>query len=36
MRRALRSAHRRLWPILALAVAVGFAVALYIREPPPT
>jgi len=34
MRRALRSAHRRLWPILALVVAVAFAMALYLRPPP--
>lgn len=35
MRRALRAAHRRLWPIVALAIIAGFAVALYVREPPP-
>ena len=35
MRRAHRSTHRMLWPILALVVAVGFALALYLRAPPP-
>lgn len=34
MRRAHRSVHRRLWPILALVVAAGFAMALYLRPPP--
>jgi len=34
MRRAHRSAHRRLWPVLALAVAAGFALALILRLPP--
>jgi hypothetical protein len=35
MKRSLRSAHRMLWPLLALAVALGFALALYLRAPPP-
>ena len=34
MRRAHRSAHRALWPILALAVALGFTMALWLRPPP--
>jgi hypothetical protein len=34
MRRAHRSVHRKLWPVLALAVALGFAVALYLRVLP--
>jgi hypothetical protein len=34
MRRAHRTVHRRLWPILALVVAVAFTLALYWREPP--
>lgn len=34
MRRAHRSVHRRLWPVLAFAIAVGFMLALYWREPP--
>ena len=35
MRRAHRSTHRMLWPVLALVVAVGFALALVLRAPPP-
>jgi hypothetical protein len=35
MRRAQRAFHRMLWPLLGLAVAVGFALALYLRQPPP-
>ena len=35
MRRAHRSTHRMLWPVLALVVAVGFALALMLRAPPP-
>lgn len=35
MRRAQRAVHRRLWPILAAAVALGFVLALYLRAPPP-
>jgi len=36
MRRAHRSFHRVLWPILALAVALGFTMALVLRPPPDT
>jgi hypothetical protein len=35
MTRAQRAFHRMLWPALGLAVALGFALALYFREPPP-
>ena len=35
MRRAHRTAHRWLWPVLALAVAFGFALALAWRVLPP-
>jgi hypothetical protein len=34
MRRSHREVHRRLWPALALAVALGFALALLLRPPP--
>jgi hypothetical protein len=34
MRRSHRSAHRALWPVLALLVALGFAMALALRPPP--
>jgi hypothetical protein len=34
MRRAHRSAHRVLWPVLALVVALGLAMALILRPPP--
>jgi len=34
MRRAHRTAHRRLWPILAIVVATGFVLALWLRPPP--
>jgi len=34
MRRAHRSAHRKIWPLLALAVAIGFALALILRAAP--
>jgi hypothetical protein len=34
MRRSHRSVHRALWPVLALAVALGFAMALALRPPP--
>jgi len=34
MRRAHRSAHRALWPVLALAVALGLGMALVLRPPP--
>jgi hypothetical protein len=29
-----RAFHRRLWPILGLAVAIGLALALFLRHPP--
>jgi hypothetical protein len=35
MRRAHRAVHRMLWPVLAFAVALAFALALYLRQPPP-
>jgi hypothetical protein len=35
MRRAHRKAHRRLWPVLALTVAIGFSLALIWRVLPP-
>ncbi len=34
MRRAQRTFHRLFWPVLALAVATGFVLALYLRQPP--
>jgi hypothetical protein len=34
MKRSLRIVHRKLWPLLAAAVAVVFALALMLREPP--
>jgi hypothetical protein len=34
MRRAQRTFHRLIWPVLGLAVALGVALALYLREPP--
>jgi len=34
MTRSHRSVHRALWPILALAVALGLAAALALRPPP--
>jgi hypothetical protein len=34
MRRAHRSAHRLLWPLLAFATALVFLLALYLRAPP--
>jgi hypothetical protein len=34
MRRAHRSLHRVLWPVLALAVALGLTMALKLRPPP--
>jgi hypothetical protein len=34
MRRAHRTVHRLLWPVLALAVALGFSAALILRLPP--
>ena len=36
MRRSHRSAHRALWPVLALAVALGLTLALALRPPPDT
>jgi hypothetical protein len=35
MKRSLRATHRRLWPYLAIVVAAGFVLALYLRAPPP-
>ena len=34
MTRAHRSLHRIVWPILALLVALGLALALWLRPPP--
>jgi len=34
MRRTHRAVHRRLWPVLAALVLLGFALALYLRPPP--
>jgi hypothetical protein len=34
MRRAHRSVHRTLWPVLAAVVALLFASALVLRAPP--
>jgi hypothetical protein len=34
MRRSHRSVHRALWPVLALAVMFGLAMALWLRPPP--
>src|SRR6185295_426097 len=34
MRRGHRSVHRALWPILALAIGLGFVMALVLRPPP--
>jgi hypothetical protein len=34
MTRSHRSVHRALWPVLALAVALGLAMALVLRPPP--
>jgi hypothetical protein len=34
MTRRHRSLHRLLWPILAILVAVGFVLALWLRPPP--
>jgi cytochrome c-type biogenesis protein CcmE len=33
MKRSLRSAHRRLWVVLAIAVGLAFAMALLLRAP---
>src|SRR5215831_7810898 len=35
MRRSQRSAHRLLWPVLALAIGIGVTLALVWRPPPP-
>jgi hypothetical protein len=35
MRRSQRAFHRALWPVLALAVAIGFTLAFLLRPPPP-
>jgi hypothetical protein len=34
MTRKHRSVHRLLWPVLALTLALGFTMALYLRPPP--
>jgi hypothetical protein len=34
MTRTHRSLHRLVWPILALIVAIGFVLALWLRPPP--
>jgi hypothetical protein len=34
MRRSHRLVHRALWPVLALTVALGLAMALALRPPP--
>ena len=34
MTRSQRSVHRALWPVLALAITLGFAMALALRPPP--
>ena len=36
MTRHHRLVHAALWPALALVVALGFGLALYLRPPPPT
>jgi hypothetical protein len=33
MRRAHRTVHRRLWPLLAALVLLGLAAALWLRKP---
>jgi hypothetical protein len=35
MRRAHRTTHRLLWPILSLVLALGFSLALMLRVLPP-
>jgi hypothetical protein len=35
MTRSHRSLHRALWPVLALAIAIGLTMAL-VRQPPPS
>jgi hypothetical protein len=34
MKRSHRAVHRALWPVLALAVTLGFVLALSLRPPP--
>lgn len=34
MKRAHRTIHRNVWPIVALVVAIGFTLALVLRVPP--
>jgi len=34
MRRAHRAVHRALWPALLVLVAIGLALALWLRPPP--
>jgi hypothetical protein len=34
MTRSHRLAHRLIWPVLAVAVALGFGLALALRPPP--
>lgn len=36
MTRKHRAAHRLIWPALALAICIGFVMALTLRPPPPT
>jgi len=36
MTRSHRIAHRALWPVLAVLVGLGFAMALHLRPPPDT
>jgi hypothetical protein len=36
MRRSHRIVHRMVWPVLTLAVVVIFALALFLRAPPPS
>jgi hypothetical protein len=35
MKRSHRTAHRLLWPLLALLVGLGVTMALLLRAPPP-
>jgi len=35
MMRPHRAAHRALWPALALAIGLGFVMALFLRPPAP-
>jgi hypothetical protein len=35
MTRGQRKFHRLIWPALGLVIALGVALALYLREPPP-